>query len=205
MENEEHLIPATAVKSIATGMIMMAFFTTLWAGIAFGGLHNTRYWLVLLIFVVLGLVFLINAIRLFRAAKYFPVLTSEADIAQRKKMGKWFGIIFGAEGLGIFIGINIVNNIGYPDLDIPVLALVVGLHFFPLAKVFKRTIDYYLATWSTMIAICGIIFSISKTMSLNYILAFLGVGIGIATSCYGIYMVLMAREIMKKVPALQEN
>ncbi len=195
MDKEPHIIPDVAVKGIATGLVMMAAFTLIWAGIAFGGLHATNYWFVLLVFPIFSALFLVNAVKLFRVAKYFPKLTSEADIAERKKIGKWFGIIFGAEGLGIFIGINLVVNLGHPDLAIPVMALVVGLHFFPLAKVFKRTVDYYLATWSTVIATLAIVFVLNKTMTEPNAMAFVGIGIAIATSCYGVYMVVRGRGI----------
>jgi hypothetical protein len=205
MENEPHILPGEAVKGIATGLIMMAVLTLVWAGIAFGGLYKTGIWLVLLVFPVLSIVFLVNAIKLFKAAKYFPKLTSEADIAEEKSMGKWFGIIFGAEGLGIFVGINIAYNLGHPDLLFPVIALCVGLHFFPLAKVFKRTIDYYIGTWATIIAILGFIFTLNKTMPVDDISAFLGIGFAIATSSYGVYMMLYGRQVIKQVPVPQGN
>ena len=197
MEAKPHIIPGAAVKGIATGLCMMAFFTLLWAGIAFGGLKATNWWFLLIIFPALSIVFVINAVKLFGIAKYYPKLTSEADLAEEKRMGKWFGIIFGAEGLGIFIGINVVINLGYPQLTIPVLALVVGLHFFPLAKVFKRTIDYYLASWSTIVAILSIILTLNKTLAESGTLAFTGVGIAVATSGYGIYMLLSGWALPK--------
>jgi hypothetical protein len=112
-------------------------------------------------------------------------------------MGKWFGIIFGAEGLGIFIGINIVINLGHPELTIPVIALVVGLHFYPMAKIFKRTIDYYLATWSTIIAVLAIVFTLNKTMTESAVFAFTGIGLAMATTCYGFYMVMSGRGMPK--------
>jgi hypothetical protein len=202
MDSNPHIIPGAAVKGIATGMLMMAFFTLMWAGIAFGGLDGTAYAFTLLIFPVLAGLFVVKGMSLYKLAKYFPELTSEADIAEEKKMGKWFGIIFGAEGLGIFIGINIVINLGHPDLVISTIALVVGLHFFPLAKVFKRTVDYYLATWATLVAVCGFIFTLNKTMPVNYVQAFVGVGIAVATSAYGIYMIGNGREAVKKMPVI---
>ncbi|MDR3694587.1 hypothetical protein [Mucilaginibacter sp.] len=197
METKAPVIPDVAVKGIATGLCMMAFFNLLWAGIAYGGLKETNWWFLLIAFPALSILFVINAIKLFGMAKYYPKLTSEADLAEEKRMGKWFGIIFGAEGLGIFIGINVVINLGYPQLTIPVLALVVGLHFFPLAKVFKRTIDYYLATWSTIVAVFSIVLTLNKTFSENGTLAFTGVGIAIATSGYGIYMLLSGWALPK--------
>jgi len=202
LENEPHVIPDSAIKGIASGLIMMAAFTLVWAGIAYGGLKDIGYWFVLIIFPVLSILFLVNAIKLFKAAKHFPKVTSEADIAEEKRMGKWFGIIFGAEGLGIFIGINVVINLGHPELAIPVLALVVGLHFFPLAKVFKRKFDYYLATWSTLIAVLAIVLSLNKTFNQSEVFALLGVGIAIATSSYGIYMILNGRRLLKLQPAI---
>jgi hypothetical protein len=204
MEDKPHVIPDAAVKGVASGLIMMAVFTLMWTGIAFdGGLIGTIYQWVLIIFPIPAIIFFINSINLFKQAKYFPKSASEADLAEEKRAGKWFGIIFGAEGLGIFIGINIVTNLGHPDLVIPAIALVVGLHFFPLAKVFKRTLDYYLATWATLIAVCGFIFTLNKTMPVNYITAFVGIGLAIATSCYGIYMIYYGNEILKKKPVVQ--
>jgi len=199
MENEPHIIPAAAVKGIATGLVMMAVFTLIWAGIAYHGLAASDYWIALAIFPVFSVLFIVNAIRLYKIAPYYPKLTSEADLAEGKRMGKWFGIIFGAEGLGIFIGINIVVNLGHPELAIPVLALVVGLHFYPLAKVFKRTIDYYLATWSTIVAILAIVLTLNKTLTETGAFAFTGIGIAIATTSYGIYMVVRGRKIHKQV------
>lgn len=38
-----------------------------------------------------------------------------------------------AEGIGIFIAINIVMNLHRPDWRLPAMALVVGLHFLPIA------------------------------------------------------------------------
>ncbi|WP_428327523.1 hypothetical protein [Mucilaginibacter sp.] len=202
MNNTHPLIPATAVKGIASGMVMMAAFTTIWAILAYNGLSNNPARFALVIFPILSLVFLINALKLFRMAKYYPPLTSEADIAEEKRVGKWFGIIFGAEGLGIFIAINIVINLGHPELTMPVIALVVGLHFYPLAKVFKRTIDYYLATWSTLIAVLAIVFSLNKTLTQNGVFTLLGVGIALATASYGTYMMLSGWKIPKTAEQL---
>lgn len=202
MENQTHIIPQAAVKGIASGLFMMGAFTLMWTGIAFGGLIGTVYQWDLILFAALAVLFIIKGIALNKAAKQFPKFTSEADIAEEKRMGKWFGLIFGAEGLGIFIGINIVINLGHPDLLFPVMALVVGLHFFPLAKVFKRTLDYYLATWTTLIAICGFMFTLNKMMPVNYVQAFVGIGTAVATCCYGLYMLRKGENIMRKTPVM---
>jgi hypothetical protein len=199
MNQEPHIIPRIAIQSIATGLLMMAFFTMFWAGIAHAGLAGRDYNIELIVFAILAAAFIIKAVYFFSIAKRFPKSSTEADKAEGKRSGMWFGIIFGAEGLGIFIAINIVNNLGHPELDVPVIALVVGLHFYPMAKLFKRQLDYYLATWSTVIAILSIIFILNKTMTPNNVFAFLGMGLGIATASYGIYMIFNGRGMMRKM------
>ena len=186
------------MRSVGTGLIMMAAFTGIWTGIAYGaGLSGSSYQWLLLPFVICMVLFVVQAIRFFGAARKFPSIQSAEDAAEGKKMGMWFGIIFGAEGLFIFLGINLVRNLGHEDLIIPVIALVVGLHFYPMAKIFKRKIDYWLASWTTLIALLGFLFTLNKTMSFQGVAAFVGIGVGIATSCYGIYMIYYGRNMIK--------
>jgi len=204
MSTTQHIIPRIAIQSAATGLFMMAFFTMMWTGIAYGSItHNGL--IVLILFSLIAATLVINGIRFFREAKRFPKTEGEADKAEEKRTGKWFGIIFGAEGLLIFVGINIVINIGHADLTIPVIALVVGLHFYPLARVFKRTIDYYLATWTTIVAIIGIGLILSKSYSAAAVDAFVGVGTAIATSCYGVYMIYDGKRLINSLNTASGN
>ncbi len=197
MNNEPHHSPRIAVRSIATGMLMMAFFTMIWAGIAYGSMNHGL--IVLIIFALISVSLIANAIYVFIISKKFPKLSTDEDRAEGKKTGMWFGIIFGAEGLGIFVAINIVVNLGHADLTIPVIALVVGLHFYPMAKIFKRTIDYYLATWTTVIATIAIVLILKKVYAPASVDAFVGIGTAIATSCYGLYMIYTGRRLAKQL------
>jgi hypothetical protein len=197
ISEKQHIIPASALRGVATGLLMMAFFTGLWSGIAYGGMPSSIFRFVQISFLFLIILFVVNSIRFFRISKKFPDAISPDDAAEKKRMGKWFGIIFGAEGLGIFLAVNIVIYLGHSDLIIPTIALVVALHFYPMAKIFKRKIDYWLATWATLIAVCGIIFVLNKTMASDTIQAFVGIGIGLATSAYGIYMISEGKRLIK--------
>jgi hypothetical protein len=199
MTEQTRIVPREAITGIATGLMLMAVFTTIWACIANGGLNGADYHAILVIFCLLAACFVTFGVILFQRAKLFAPSASESDIAEKKKAGMWFGIIFGAEGLFIFIAVNVVNKMGHPELVIPAIALVVGLHFYPMAKIFKRKIDYYLATWATLIAILGFVLSLNKTLTEPGVLAFVGVGIAIATSCYGLYMIYEGRRLSKPV------
>jgi len=201
MEKQQKLVPAAAVKGVASGLYMMAVFTLVWTGIAYQGLRGSAYALVLVVFVVFAVTFIVKGSAIYKLAKLFPGIESEEEKAEEKRMSKWFAIIFGAEGLLIFIAANVVINLKHSELVIPAIALVVGLHFFPLARVFKRTVDYYLATWSTIIAVAAIVMSLEKTLSEPGIFAFTGIGLAVATSCYGFFMMNNGSKLSKTLAA----
>jgi len=204
VDTQQHTIPRIAIQSVGTGLMMMTFFTMMWSGIAYGSMGRNGL-IILILFSLIALTLIFNGLKFFREAKRFPKIENEADKAEEKRTGKWFGIIFGAEGLLIFIGINIVINLGHADLTIPVIALVVGLHFYPLARVFRRTIDYYLATWTTIVAIIGIGLILNKSYSAATVDSFVGVGTAIATSCYGIYMIYAGKRLVNSLSTKSIN
>jgi len=51
----------------------------------------------------------------------------------RARRARLVGIASGVEGLAILVAVNILANIGRQDLTTPVIAILVGLHFLPLA------------------------------------------------------------------------
>ena len=72
MTEEPKLIPRIAVRSIATGLFMMAFFTMMWAGIAYGSLQHGLP--VLILFALISASFIGYGIYLFNISKLFPKL-----------------------------------------------------------------------------------------------------------------------------------
>jgi hypothetical protein len=179
---------------------MMAFFTGLWTGIAFGALTCHTGQRMLILFVFCMIYFIVQGIIFIRIARRYPSVQSAEDEAEGKKKGMWFGIIFGAEGFFIFLAVNLVNYLGHPVLTIPAIALVVGLHFYPMAWLFERKIDYWLATWATGVAVCGIVFTLNKNFREATIVSFVGIGMAIATSCYGLYMIWYGKKMITANP-----
>jgi hypothetical protein len=55
-----------------------------------------------------------------------------ADEGRRRNKIVMYASAF--EGLAIFVGANILNNLGIADQFLPLLALIVGLHFLPFAR-----------------------------------------------------------------------
>jgi hypothetical protein len=197
MQSSTSDIPKTVIKSIGGGLLLMAVFTMMWAGIAQSGLTSVGRIAIIAVFSCLSLVFIVYAVYLFIMSRHFPALKSEADKAEGKKIGKWYGIIFGAEGITIPIVVFTLLHFQQDKLVVPAIALVVGLHFYPMAKVFKRNIDYYLATWTCLVAISAILFIFYSALPQATIVALLGVCVGMATSSYGFYMIYEGNRMTK--------
>ncbi len=65
------------------------------------------------------------------------------------------------EGIGLLLATNLVINLGHPELLLPVVALVVGLHFLPMAHGMPFRPFYVLGT--ILVALAAIGFVLSRT------------------------------------------
>lgn len=108
----------------AWGAVIMSFFGAVFASL-------TLYWQWHLSGVALALPFL-GFVLISLAASY--VIRSPGEgVKPSAKEGRaimWSTI---GEGVGLFLASNIVINLHRPDLLLPSMALVVGLHFLPIA------------------------------------------------------------------------
>ena len=122
-------------RYLAIGALIYAVVSTLWIAIAYfvGDLTNG--------FVVGTAVFLI--ILLIGAAIFTLRQTTNSPTVQDNaaELGKWFGIIFSAEGIAIGVGSGILAGFEQTIWIVPWVALVVGLHFLPLARLLKLPFD----------------------------------------------------------------
>jgi hypothetical protein len=190
-------IPKIAMQSIAGGLLLMAFFTTVWGGIAWGNSKGVISYAIPILFSLCCLLFIGYGIHFFLMAKRFPKLESAEDKAEGKRMGMWYGIIFGLEGILIPAAAGICIYLQHPNLILPAMALVVGLHFYPMAKIFKRTIDYYLATWTCLVAIAAFVIILRGIVTPISVYTLLGVGIALATISYGLQMIKEGKRYIK--------
>ncbi len=70
--------------------------------------------------------------------------------ADAKRIGRLIGIWTMVEGIAIFATFALTPKLGVPDAAVPILAIVVGLHFLPLARGIPMPVYY--ATGLAMIA-----------------------------------------------------
>jgi hypothetical protein len=129
-------------------------------------------------------------------AKALPDSPENTETPEERKRSRQFLYIFGTEGLAILVVKNILVNTNQDYLFIPCLALIVGLHFFPLAKIFKRKFDYYVAIWTTLVGLAGLALMVNKMIPPNTAIAIVGVGCALATTANGLRAVINGNRII---------
>lgn len=128
-----------ALVGRATGAMVMALFGLLWAlgcGAVPGGVP------VPLLFVpsaVVTAVLVVAGLRLRRAGFASEARSSRrgAAPAHADRIRRRFRLVNVVQGLGIGIAVFACVRLGRPELIPAAVALVVGLHFFPLATLFR--------------------------------------------------------------------
>ena len=87
------------------------------------------------------------------ALRHIPSIHDPVATAKGKRAGIVFGIIFGAEGGMIWLGAMLLARLGL-SVWIPIeVAIIVGLHFIPLARVFEVPLYY----WTGVLSVLGIL------------------------------------------------
>ena len=131
----------------AWGAIIMGFFGSVFAAL-------TLAWQFHLTGVVLAAPFLVFA-GIGLAAAYVLRLPGAgvAPSARAERVIMWSSV---AEGVGLFIVANLVQNLHRPGLLLPAMALVVGLHFLPIAAAAPFRPFYALGGTLIVAAIVGV-------------------------------------------------
>jgi hypothetical protein len=177
-------------------LFLMMIFTTIWAVIAEVALEFRDIGLVSAFFGLMVLYFLAHYIKFQRVGQIMPRPTDSTETPEDRKRSRQFLYIFGTEGLAILVVKNVLVNTNLDYLFIPSLALIVGLHFFPLANVFKRRFDYYLAAWTSLVGLAGILLLTEKLLLPNTTIALVAIGCGLATAANGVRAVIHGRRII---------
>jgi hypothetical protein len=150
-------LPREAVQSVASGIFFLTFFGAAWAlwGSSFlqGAAHIGAY----LIIGLVTLTFLGIGVAIIRYARSRPAAETPEDIATGKRTGRWFGIIFGAEAVLIALAFILLSRFGAGRFIAAVIALIVGIHFLPLARLFNVRPYYLVGALLCLLALIAIV------------------------------------------------
>jgi hypothetical protein len=185
------------ISNLAGGLFMMSFFTVIWVIIAEIVLYKFDHFASIGVFGVMVAYFIINYFKLTGLARTLPDEETENNGTAEKIKNRNFYIIFTIEAFAIFIAKNALVNTGHDNYFFPVFALIVGLHFFPLAMLFKRRFYYVIAVWVCMLAILGFVLTY-KSLEVNIVTSIIAIGCALATTVNGIRMVMIGEAIMNQ-------
>ncbi len=184
------------IEKFLSGLLLMTLFTIIWVAIAEAAFKGKDYWVTSLVFGIIIISFIFYYIKFYRLGKSIPEQAMLKVDKSEKLKGKWFGIIFGIEGIAIFLTHNILLNIRHYNLFFPCVAMIVGLHFFPLGKIFSRRFDFVMGVWTCFIALIGFILTY-QPVPVYLSTAVIGIGCAIATVTYGIKMIATGNNLIK--------
>lgn len=145
------------LESRANGILFLGLFGAAWA-LEAGLRLSSRFEVttILIVLVVLGLI-ASACFGFHKSARSQAVLTAD-EIVIRARSEKWLYWSMGAEGVVLFV----VGGVVLPSLHLmpyvwPCVALIVGLHFLPLAYSFPLRIYYLTAVLMCLVAVIVII------------------------------------------------
>jgi len=132
-----------ARSGTAVGATIMFFFGAIWLFLGVFGGRPSPGWLragLLVAGLLLG-VWIATVVRRVSHVSETAPPTLEQTVVGRQ-IGRRFGWITGIEGAAIFLAVILLNAVHRPDFIPSAIALIVGLHFFPLASLFGRSVYY---------------------------------------------------------------
>ena len=150
-----------ALKGMMTGTTIMFLFGAIWLFLGLYGGRSSPEWLrmeILATGLVLAVWIGITASRARRVSHKLSPPTSEQSAAGRR-IKRRFGWITIIEGSAIFLAVVVFNAAHRPDFISSAIALVVGLHFFPLASLFDRRVYYGTGILGCVIGAVGFLIS----------------------------------------------
>ncbi|WP_419876157.1 hypothetical protein [Candidatus Pristimantibacillus sp. PTI5] len=202
-------VPGAAVRGTASGVLFMSFFGTLWAYTGTMGLRGWGTSLFLTAALVIGAALFFGGISLIRSSKALPVQSIEGDARTGKRMRFWFNINFAAEGIAIFIAIAVCNAIHRSELMPIIIAIIVGIHFFPLASLFGVKFYHFTGAFLCLLAVITWLFVPERitvgSHQLDSYLSIVGFGSSIILWITGFAIWMTGRRLLTGVPREQTS
>ena len=121
------------------GLWILNFFALVWCAAGLFLSHQSLLWLVVPV--------AISGAILFWASRMMTATVSSGG----SHVGRLIAIWSTVEGVAMFVASNVLINLKMPDALMPVLAIIVGLHFLPIAR--GIPVRLYYATGAALMAV----------------------------------------------------
>jgi hypothetical protein len=152
----------SALRGRAIGTLVMTGFGVWWVFAAMSSINGLSSWTYVAVAIIPAA---LTGFAIFRLCR-LPNLPGNSSL-NAEKMGRNFRIVLIAEVLLIVLAIVLLGRSGHPDLITASIALIVGLHFLPLAAIFRVPLYYTTGIVMTAWTVICLIFFQSLPRTIN--------------------------------------
>lgn len=183
-----------ATQAMATGALNMAFFGAVWTAAGSGGIGGAAGVGVLVVGWTLAVVLCVGSVRLRRGARALPRDDSLQVQARRRSTLGRFNLVFGLEFLAIAVAVFLLVRLGLQSWIPSVVALIVGIHFFPLAELFGARVYHLTGALLCVLALVAFLLAPGSRLAL--------VGVGSAATLFATsaYVLLVGARATRSPP-----
>jgi hypothetical protein len=175
----------------STGALFMTVFGAVWGAAGSQALGGVAGKALLVSLAALAAALFFGAVKLRRGALGLPGDDSKAARERRGRSSRRFNLVFGLEGVAIALAVVLLGRSGMGAFVPAVVAIIVGVHFFPLAELFK--VRAYHATGAALCVLGIVAFILAPQARLPFV----GLGCAamlFATAAYMLYLGVRARR-----------
>lgn len=191
-------MPRGLLDGVVVGLVLMAVFTTAWSSNTLATWPGAVGAAVTAAGVLASIWFVVVAVRLARTRGRASTVMTPEEERRQKRSGMAFGGVFFVEAVLIVAAANVLGAVGRPDLVLPAVALVVGLHFYPMARIFRRRVDIWLATALSVVGLAGLLALLFTGADRDTVWGLVACGAALTTGAYGGYFTRMASDLLSR-------
>lgn len=166
-------------------MLNMALFGAAWTAAGTGGIEGAVGVVILILGWLIAAALCIGSVRLRRGAEGLPRSDSPQAQSRRRHTLRRFNLVFGLEIVAIAVAVFFLVRLGLGSLIPSVVALIVGVHLFPLAKLFGIRAYHLTGAVLCALALVTLLFAPESRLAL------VGMGSAVtlfATSAYMLFL-----------------
>ncbi|MGI4854488.1 MAG: DUF7010 family protein [Janthinobacterium lividum] len=132
-----------AVSGRATGALFFLGFGTVWMFVGLKQTHHASR-VAVVAFALVSLLLLVLTVLLMRSARNLPAGNTSAE--EEAKVQRMFNAVNIIQWVSVAAAILVLNMLRMPEYIVPAIAVIVGLHLFPLATAFQYRQHYLTGT-----------------------------------------------------------
>lgn len=191
--------PRALYQGYAIGALLLTFFGALWALLTMSALTAQQSVLLAIVVVIVAGVLSYAATRLLRAARQLPARVEPEGHAQGRTIHTWYGLVVVGEAVAIALASRLLNQARHDELIPLVVALIVGIHFLPLAALFHMPM-YYLTGMVMIILAGGALIALCFKVTLGNPYAWsvvIGLGNAVILWLTALYVLSVGKQVLR--------